>query len=166
MHDWSTIVCVDWGKDRVKRRAWMADVDRRVITPLDVATTVADILAYAAARPGRTLIGIDAALGIPASYFECARASIPAWNRLRDFPSWLVPAMAHPGFQSDARNAADWRVDRPFIAVPGGRGSLGTFWARTGGPLLREIDTATGAKCVFIVSGFRGALISLQPVSR
>lgn len=158
MHDWSTIVCVDWGKERAKRRAWMADVDRRVITPLDVATTVKEILAYAAARPGRALIGIDAALGIPATYFEHASASIAAWKGVRDFPSWLVRAMAHPGFQSEARSATDWRADRPFIAVPAGPGSLGAFWGRAGGSLLREIDVATGAKCVFIVSGIPGTV--------
>lgn len=155
---WNAIVCVDWGKDRAKRRAWIADVEQRTVVPLEVPTTVREILAYAAERPGRTLVGIDAALGVPASYFESARTEVGAWREASDFPAWLVAAMAHPGFRDEARSAADWRLDRPFIAVPAGVGSLGAFWERAGGRLLRQIDVATGAKCVFVVSGIPGTV--------
>jgi len=63
-----------------------------------------------------------------------------------------------PKFLDAAVSAAAWRVDRPFIAVPKGTGSLQAFWECAGGRLLRVVDTATRAKCVFIASGIPGSV--------
>jgi hypothetical protein len=158
MPHWNTIVCIDWGKSPGKRRAWAADVAQREIAPLDGITTLGAAISWASAQPGRTLIGIDAVLGIPASYFDRARNSIAGWSGVRDFPSWLVRAVAHDRFLSDGHSAAEWCPDRPFISVPRGTGSLSAFWKQAGCPLLREVDRSTGAKSVFVVSGIPGTV--------
>ena len=90
MPHWNAIVCIDWGKHPGKRRAWAADVARWEIAPLDGITTLGAALSWASAQPGWTLIGIDAVLGIPASYFDRARNAIAGSSGVRDFPSSSV----------------------------------------------------------------------------
>lgn len=131
----------------------------RRIAPLDDVTPTLDgLLGFARALPGRTVIGIDAALGVPRGYLEGARAAVPAWREANDFLTWLVLACEAPSFAREASSAAAWRHDRPFIAVPAGKGSLDAFWARAGGRLLRDIDVATDAKSPFVVSGVPGTV--------
>jgi hypothetical protein len=116
------------------------------------------VLAAARRLGGRGVVAIDAALGMPKGYLERLWACAAEWRDVNGFLPWLHRAAATPGFFVESRSAADWRYDRPFIAVPGGAGSLDTFWARTGGPLLRGVEKDTGAKSLFIVSGIPGTV--------
>ncbi len=155
----SSIVCVDWGKEHRKRRAWLAGVAERTIRPLPIShPSLGAILELAGRRSGRTLVAVDAVLGVPRTYLDRARAAVPAWREASDFLSWLLAAQTVDGFQIEARRASDWSPDRPFIAVPRGKGALSNFWAAAGGRLLREVDVATHAKSVFIVSGIPGTV--------
>ena len=157
---WNRIICVDWGIEHAKRAAWIADVERATVSPLDVEPTVRALVAHAQGLPGRTLIGIDAALGIPKWYLGAAKAALPAWQGLDDFPSWLLLATTGKHFTDPAKQASEWRHDRPFIAVPrgGGVGSLTAFWDQAGGVLRREVDVATGGSSPFVVSGLPGTV--------
>ncbi len=153
-----TILAIDWGKEFTKRRVWIADVKRRTVRPLAGSWSLPTVLAAARKLRGRTLIGIDAALGLPQAYFDAARASVPAWTSATDFLSWLRCAVETPRFFDEVRVAADWSHARPFLAVPAGAGALTAFRTRAGGKLLRAVDAATRAKSLFIVSGIRGTV--------
>ncbi len=153
------ILCVDWGKELRKRRAWVADVANRMVRKLEGERwTLANVLAAARRFEGHVVVSIDAALGIPMGYLEHLRASAPAWRDADGFLSWLRRAAETPGFFTESHDATHWQYDRPFIAVPGGKGSLDAFWARASGPLLRGVERATGAKSAFIVSGIPGTV--------
>jgi hypothetical protein len=158
MGSWDRFICVDWGKDVAKRQAWVADIAARTVAPLDVTLSVAGLTAAAHAMSGRTVVAIDAVLGIPRFYAAAAAQAFPQWASATTFPSWLALAASHPDFLLASGSAASWRHDRPFIAVPKGAGSLKAFWARSGGRLLRDIDVSTGAKSPFIVSGIPGTV--------
>lgn len=155
---WDRLICVDWGKDLSKRRAWVAEVAARRVAPADVDPTLESLIAFARALPGRTLIAIDAALGVPGFYLDGARRALPEWGGAEDFLSWVRLAMRTPSVLREARSAAEWRHDRPFLSVPKGPGSLNAFWARCGGKLMRSIDTVTGAKSPFVVAGIPGTV--------
>jgi len=159
MPRWDRFVCVDWSKDPGKRRAWVAEIGMRRVAPAeDVEPTLASLVGFARALPGRTVLAIDAALGVPRRYLEDARRTVPAWSGAEDFLTWLALAMEQPSVLREVRSAAEWRPERPFLSVPAGKGSLDAFWSRCGGELLRAIDVATGAKSVFVVSGIPGTV--------
>lgn len=155
---WDRLICVDWGKELGKRAASVADVATRTISPLDVDPTVSSLVTYAATLPGRTLIGIDAALGIPRLYLSAARIAVPAQADTETFLAWLTKSVAVEGFTIPATTASEWRHDRPFIAVPAGRGSLQAFWRQAGTVLRRRVDLATGGNSPFVVSGIPGSV--------
>ncbi len=156
---WATILCIDWAKSLRKRRAWVADVAGRTVRPLDDGPwTLGRAIDVAKRLPGPVLVGIDAALGVPAHYFARAVAEIPAFRDAVDFPTWVARAVKHPGFLDEAPDASAWRVDRPFIAVPPGTGALRRFWDAAGARLLRAVDVSTGAKSPFVVSGIPGTV--------
>jgi hypothetical protein len=155
--DW--ILAVDWGRQFAKRRAWLADVEQRTLRPLEGGPwSLATVMAAARALPGRVLVGIDAALGVPDAYLDAARAAVPSWASATDFLCWLRLAVKTPQFLEEVHSAAEWTHARPFIAVPKGQGALGAFWARAGGRLLRSVDAATRAKSLFVVSGIPGTV--------
>ncbi|MDQ3031388.1 MAG: hypothetical protein M3Y87_03155 [Myxococcota bacterium] len=158
MPGWDRIVCVDWAKGEHNRAAWVAHVGTRTVVPLEVRPRLTELLAYARGVPGRTVIAIDAALGVPRHYLADAQVAVPEWRAAGTFLAWLSLAIPRPGFGEACAAAADWRHGRPFIAVPRGTGSLEAFWAWTGGKLLRDIDKATRAKSPFIVSGIPGTV--------
>jgi hypothetical protein len=155
---WNRLICVDWGKDLSKRRAWVAEVAARRVAPADVRPTLPTLVSFARALPGRTVVAIDAALGVPGFYLEGARRAVAEWSGVEGFLSWVGLAMRTPSVLREVRSVAEWRHDRPFIRVPKGTGSLNAFWARCGGKLLRSIDEATGAKSPFIVAGIPGVV--------
>lgn len=159
MPSWDRFVCVDWAEDPGRRRAWVAEVGMRRVAPAEgVETDVASLVGFGRALPGRTVIAIDAALGVPRHYLEAARRAVPAWSGADDFPTWLALASARPEWRREARAPAEWRHDRPFLAVPSGKGSLEAFWRRSGGELVRAVDVATGASSPFVMSGIPGSV--------
>ena len=153
------IVCVDWGKELGKRCAWVAEVEARCVRKLEGDRwTLANVLAASRRLDGRIIVAIDAVLGIPAGYLERLQAWAADWRDVNGFLSWMHREAATPQFFVESRDAANWRYDQPFIAVPKGAGSLGAFWIRSGGRLLRRIEEETGAKSLFIVSGIPGTV--------
>jgi hypothetical protein len=155
---WDHLICVDWGKDLSKRRAWVGDVAERRVVLANVRPELPKLLSYARDLPGRTIVAIDAALGVPGFYLNGARRAVPEWSGAESFLSWISLAMRTPGVLREVRSAAEWRHDRPFIWVPKGPGSLNAFWTRCDGKLMRSIDEATGAKSPFIVAGIPGVV--------
>jgi hypothetical protein len=155
---WDHLICVDWGKDLSKRRAWVAEVAARRVAPADVRPTLPRLVSFARALPGRTVVAIDAALGVPGFYLEGARRAVAEWSGVEGFLSWVGLAMRTPSVLREVHSVAEWRHDRPFICVPAGPGSLNAFWTRCGGKLMRSIDQATGAKSPFVVAGIPGVV--------
>ncbi len=77
----ATIVSADWSKHAAKRAVYVADVPTRSVRRETSSTwTLASLIALAARLPGPVLVGLDVALGLPASYLAAARAS-DAWRR-------------------------------------------------------------------------------------
>ena len=69
MPRWDRFVCVDWSKDPGKRRAWVAEIGMRRVAPAeDVEPTLASLVGFARALPGRTVLAIDAHEAIPARH--------------------------------------------------------------------------------------------------
>ncbi len=155
----SSIVAVDWGKDLSKRCAWVADVSRRTVKPLEGGPWYLEsVLSSCRCLPGPVLLGIDAVLGVPRAYLEAASRSVPAWSGLQDFLSWLPIAVETPGFLDTSRGSTEWNWARPFFSVPKGKGALTAVWTMIGGRLMRPVDLATRAKATFIVSGIPGTV--------
>lgn len=157
---WDRIICVDWAKDHDGRAVWIATVSSATLAPLHIEPTVRSLVAYAAEQKGRTLIGIDAALGIPKPYLTAAKATLADWRHLETFPDWLILAARSRRFMDAVEASEEWSPGRPFIALSkaGGIGSLGAFWTKAGCDLRRAMDVETGGKSPFLVSGIPGTV--------
>ena len=132
MAGWNRFVCVDWSTEVRNRQAWVAELGMKRVAPLeDVSPALPELLSFARALPGRSVIAIDAALGVPRHYLDGARAAVPEWSAASDFLTWLALAIDRPGLGREVNVASAWR---------------------------REIDAATGAKSPFIVSGIPGTV--------
>jgi len=74
---------------------------------------------------------------------------------------FLTRAHSTPHFFDGTSVAADWKVERPFFAVPSGKGGLTSYRsaaAQQGVGLYRAIDKTTGAKTLFAKSGIPGSV--------
>ncbi|MCE2391462.1 MAG: hypothetical protein J4G09_08265 [Proteobacteria bacterium] len=156
-------VSADWGRDAGKRSVYVADAGaRRVRREISPGWNLKRLMALArdlSAR-GSVLVGIDAALGVPAGYWErvCdeCRPEAPA-----SFVDWLRPIDPSSGFFDSEATVEDpdaWRTDRPWFAVQPRPGGLDSFKAKTRDRLLRRIDRETGAKPIFAVRGMPGTV--------
>lgn len=152
------ILAADWGGTAKKRCVFEAAVSERVVRhvkpPAD-GWTLESLAAEASRRSGPVLIGIDASLGVPASYLAAARRvfrlgrASTFLDLIRSVPdSWFVERRT-------------WSVEQPFIAVPKGAGSL-TRITRTAlkldVQLRRALEVQTKAKSTFLVSGIPGTV--------
>jgi diadenosine tetraphosphate (Ap4A) HIT family hydrolase len=111
------------------------------------------------------LVGFDAPLGVPESYWAAVKRNGAAGSgrRLapRNFAAWLRRLNPDDPFFSPVLKPEEWRVDRPFFQVPKGEGSRRRFEAemqRAGVESLRRVERHTGAKPVFIAGGVAGAV--------
>jgi len=148
------IICADWSKHPVRRRAWLGDPRERRLRRLSArAWSVASIIENCArhSERGFALVAFDAPIGVPASYLDAAR-SIFALPKSATFVDWLPKALERPGFLDPVRRPAEWSPARPFFRVLAGRGGLGSFEtaARAQGvELKRAIEKETRGNSVF-----------------
>src|SRR5262249_27641112 len=124
--------------------------------PKDGAWTVTAALDLAATALKPALLGFDAPLGVPESFWRQVAAG-SAWKACTSFASWirLGPVLG------EARTAEAWSLEHPFFAIPPGTGSRLRWEAalrERGITPLRRIDAATGAKPVFVVAGIPGSV--------
>jgi hypothetical protein len=159
----SAVLCADWGKDFPKRSVYVADVPARVVRRVSAdGWTAAGVLEEAERRSSRgsVLATFDAPLGVPESYLT-AVSTLVSGQAPASFLELLARARFLPRFFDASSVATDWRVERPFFAVPPGKGGLRTYVDAAGRhrvDLHRWIDRVTAAKPVFITSGIPGSV--------
>ena len=155
-------VSADWGKNAGKRSVHVADLPgRRIWREEYSGWTLTTLLKLAGklARRGSVLVGIDAALGVPAGYWGAVQAQDRGMRaKPADFIHWLSRLDSVQGFFEPVGDPAAWRVDRPFFRVPGRKGGLSDFTSKVDDGLRRPIDRLTGAKPLFAVSGIPGTV--------
>lgn len=155
-------VSADWSKDKRKRSVHVADLaTRRIRRPESSGWTLEALLNLAAnlAQRGPVLVGIDAALGVPAGYWRAVQ--VRDWDSggtPATFIDWLSRLDAASEFFEPVDDPSAWRVDRPFFRVAKGKGGRTRFTARYEDCFLRRIDRETGAKPLFAVSGIPGTV--------
>jgi hypothetical protein len=159
----SAVICADWGKESRKRSVYVADVVQRTIRRLESdAWTLAGILRNAEmwASRGTVMVAVDAPLGIPASFLS-AVARLQPLAPPRGFLNVLEWAKKQQNFFVATSRPEDWRVERPFFAVPGVPGGLTAYRTaagRLGVNLDRTIDRLTRANTAFATSGIPGSV--------
>lgn len=156
-----TLVCADWAGPIKKRRAYAADLAAREVHslgpgPWTLETLLADGEALAANGP--VLVALDLPLGVPAGYLGAARGSA-VFAGAQCFLDLLARACQVPRYFEPTSDPADWRVERPFFAVPR-RGLLAyeSAIALRGASARRAVDIQTGAKPIFAKSGIPGSV--------
>jgi hypothetical protein len=164
----AAIVCADWSAARRGREVFAGRVEARLVERLDPPSdgwTVAAVLgqAQALAREldGAVLVGFDAALGVPQTYWARAPFAVASWATIRRFPDWLDLAARDPAFFEPAAGPEAWSVARPFYRVPprpGGRRDFEKVLRAAGVEPLRRIEQLAGAQSVFVLGGVVGAV--------
>ena len=151
----SAFISADWSKEEEKRSVHIADPHGRRIRYKGTGWTLKTLLDLARDQDGPVLVGVDAALGVPDSYWrEVLKMSCPA-----SFIEWLRGLDPNSDFFTEtARNAAEWWVDRPFFHIPGGPEMKTAFDDLLPGDFLRKIDRRTKAKPIFAASGIPGTV--------
>jgi hypothetical protein len=85
-----------------------------------------------------------------------------SWRSPATFLDFLAGACSTPQFFDATSNASEWRIERPFFAVPrqgdGGLRSYENAAALHAVDLYRAIDKRTGAKTLFAKSGIPGTV--------
>ncbi len=139
-----------------KRAVCHADVKARRLSIVDrPAWSLRSLLEFArdeVASP--VLIGIDAVIGVPAGHLT----QTPAWEPGMTFLEWLPKTRALPRFFEEAKRVAELAPERPFFAVPPGKGSRRAFEEAASWPMRRPVEEAYRANPVFIVSGIPGSV--------
>ena len=155
-------VSADWGKDARKRSVHVADLSGRRIWREerdDWNLTRLLKLSIGLAERGSVLVGIDAALGVPAGYWgEVTALDWGMRGRPANFIDWLGRLDPDGDFFDEVRQPDQWHVGRPFFRVPGRPGGLSDFTRRFEDGFRRPIDKLTGAKPLFAVSGIPGTV--------
>ncbi len=152
-----SILCADWGKEPVKRRAWELKAGTSLVQPvcLNRELRLSNLIDYATSLGGPVLIGIDAAIGVPRHVGEQYRnlASNPEACFL-DWAKWLFE---HEKPYLPCTTPDEWHCGRPFIHIPKGQGAKLAF-PNSGIGLNRETEQGLGANSPLIVSGLPGTV--------
>lgn len=154
------IACADWSVSRRKRAVATARPgdgwEISLAEQPEGGWCLAGLLGLAGALRSesgrRVLVGIDAALGLPAAFVRklgCSR-----------FLGALPRLAASGALEEEARTPGEWSPERPFFRVPAGKGGLTRFVDAAGGPevLWRKVERGLGAKPVFALSGIPGTV--------
>lgn len=172
---WAAILCADWSKDPKKREVYVAwPAERRVgrVTPPSGGWTVSSVLLEAddicASGRSAVLVGFDAPLGVPASYWSALGRTgdwrpgkVPTRSAPANFAEWLSLLDGADSFFEPARDTSEWKLTRPFFIVPPGENSRTRFEACLGDQgvePLRGVDTVARANPLFIAAGIPGAV--------
>lgn len=153
-------VSADWSKFPRKRSVHVAAPCARSIRCVEDDWTIEALLRLARGleeKAGPVLVGIDAALGVPAGYWRMALRDTEG-DPARHFLDWLGRIDLGSNFFDEVEAPEEWRVHRPFFAVQKGAGGKTSFTRKVDGDMLRRIDEATGAKPLFAVSGMPGTV--------
>lgn len=150
------IIAVDWGKLHHKRAAYISQIPERRISKLPLDGSLSHLLKIASTLNGPVLIGIDAAIGFPAS----------AWERLQEkqanppatFIDFLFGRTVPPRFFDPISVPKDWIPARPFIRPPSGKWSLNAFNTASADGLFRKVDKQLNAQPIFVTSGIPGTV--------
>lgn len=150
------IIAVDWSKHRNKRSAYISNVQERTVRPLPFDGSLEQLLELAATLTGGTVIGIDAAIGMPAATWEQLTTSIE--TQPAHFLQYLKSLRADSRFFTPVDNPADWRPNRPFIAPKPGKWSRLAYEKASLGGIHRNIDRVLKANPVFVMRGIPGSV--------
>lgn len=155
-------ISADWSKDPRKRSVYVAYLEERRIGREPPGSSGWDLeallaLARELSHRGRVLIGVDLALGVSRGYW---RLVLDERRRRRPatFVEWLSQLDPFGEFFQETAESEQWRVGRPWFAIPPVPGGRKSFEKKVGDGFLRRIDAATGAKPLFAISGIPGTV--------
>lgn len=148
-----------------KRSVHVADAAKRTISCKEADEwTLVKLLDLArelsSCGRGPILMGLDVALGVPCSFMEKAR-QVEESSDPPSFVDWLANLDPDGPFfkkENTVSKPEEWSVERPWFRVPKGRGGLKSFAKLDERGFLRTIDTCTGSKPMFAVSGIPGTV--------
>jgi hypothetical protein len=150
------IIAVDWGKDARKRSAYISRLASRTISRLPFDGSLVHLIEHASSLDGPVLVGIDAAIGFPASSWQKLHDHRP--HPPRTFADFLLGSSLPTGFFEPVSTPAEWSPQRPFIRPPSGRWSLQAFVDASHQGLYRQIDKRLHANPIFVTSGIPGTV--------
>jgi hypothetical protein len=168
---WAAILCADWSKKPRRREVYAARIaERRVgrLAPPQGGWNLSRVLAAAERLRqelgGALLVGFDAPIGVPRSYwsvFHTPRGAIEGLGSIEEprFLDWLRARALEPPFFEPVLEHSEWSAGTPFFHVP--RKGLNAFvnhlLARHGVEAFRGIDKLAKGKSPFVASGIAGA---------
>lgn len=159
----SAILCADWSKESARRAAYVAEVPTRLVKrlgsgPFTLTSLVKSASAYSG--EGSVLVGLDAPLGASRSLLAATHRDL-GLSPTATFLDWVPKVSAWPDFFSRPEEAEPWSPLRPFFKVSPGTDARNRVFRtmREGGvEPLRDVDTVTAAKSLFILSGIPGSV--------
>lgn len=150
------IIAVDWGKETHKRSAYRFDPALSRISRLSFDGDLASLYAAASQLQGPVVIGIDAAIGFPATSWRQLLRSVPP--RPQNFADLLCDHPPPDLFFEAVASPADWSPQRPFIRPPSGKWSLHAFVDASYDGLHRKVDRQLQANPMFVTCGIPGSV--------
>jgi len=150
------VITVDWGKDARKRSAYISQLPSRTISRLPFDGSLVHLIERASSLDGPVLVGIDAAIGFPASFWQRLHEHRP--HPPRTFADFLLGSSLPTGFFEPVSTPEEWSPQHPFIRPPSGRWSLKAFVDVSRHGLYRKIDKRLHAKPIFVTSNLPGSV--------
>ncbi len=117
--------------------------------------TLEALLHFAQTLPPPILVGIDAALGVPAPLVEAMRTEFKGVRP--GFIPWVQWLFSNGSPDEPVNTPGEWSPARPFIAVPPGKGSKLAF-SKAGIQMHRGVEHGLNANSPLIVSGIPGTV--------
>lgn len=151
------ILCADWAKVPNKRRVWEIRRSTTAVRSVtaDCGTDFVSILQYARCLDGPVILGIDAAIGVPAHIVK--RFSIAQRCPQADFFAWIQWLFNYGQPDLPALTPGQWSYARPFISILPGKGTRNAF-TDNGIILNRQCEAGLGSNSPIIVSGIPGTV--------
>ncbi len=150
------IIAVDWGKEARKRSAYRFDPALSRISRLSFDGDLASLRALASQLQGSVLIGIDAAIGFPATSWRQLLRSVA--KQPGNFADLLCHQPLPDLFFEAVASPEEWLPQRPFIRPPKGKWSLRAFVEASNDGLHRAVDRQLQANPMFVTCGIPGSV--------
>ncbi len=155
------ILAADWAKTPKGRSVYLADVEEATVGPLEETAWSLETVLNAARRyrqgRRRVLVSMDLAFGVPSGYWGDIK-QVRRWASAYHFIDWLKLIGEETNIWQEVKQAADWRVERPFFAIPPRPGGRSEYDQKAGYSMLRAVDQSCQAKPIFCVSGIPGTV--------